>query len=120
MGNAVATNNNAITFNTAPANLEAYFPTYASEDPMTGEVIISPSKVKSYAGEKMTHYVVEGEILNFLFGKPSLGETFFEDPQFFKTEIKNNPMTDEEFIITIPDRKKNHDMDAFKSAWGIE
>ncbi len=60
MANAVATNRNAITFNPAKANLAAYSKTKDVR--------------KSYAGT-MTHYVVEGEILNNKFGNPSMGTT---------------------------------------------
>ena len=60
MANAVATDRNAITFNPAKANLAVYSQTKNAR--------------KSYTGT-MTHYVVEGEILNNKFGNASIGTT---------------------------------------------
>lgn len=60
MAMAVATNNDCITFNPAKANLKVYDGT--------------KNKIDSYTGT-MTHYIVEGEILNHLFGNPSTGTT---------------------------------------------
>ena len=59
MANAVATNRNAITFNLAKANLPVY----------------GLGQAKKAYSATMIHYVVEGEILNSLFGDASIGTT---------------------------------------------
>ncbi|GIO42346.1 hypothetical protein [Paenibacillus apis] len=57
--NAVANNKNAITFNTALVHLYAY------------------GLSKGDYTATMTHYVVEGEILNYIFTAPSIGKTVY-------------------------------------------
>ncbi|MNW39517.1 hypothetical protein D3C74_166070 [compost metagenome] len=57
--NAVANNKNAITFNTALVHLYAY------------------GLSKSGYTATMTHYVVKGEILNYIFTAPSIGKTVY-------------------------------------------
>lgn len=59
IANAVANNKNCITFNTAI--------------PYLGEYGLDQTYYSSW--RTMDHYVVRGEILNYLFGKPSIGKT---------------------------------------------
>ena len=92
MANAVATNRNAITFNPAKANLAVYSETKNTR--------------KSYTGT-MTHYVVEGEILNDKFGNPSMGTTVK-----LPTQVAIEPWT----FAAWGQRTDNHHMWAVKAA----
>ena len=92
MANAVATNRNAITFNPAKANLAIYSETKNAR--------------KSYTGT-MTHYVVEGEILNDKFGNPSMGTTVK-----LPTQVAIEPWT----FAAWGQRTDNHHMWAVKAA----
>ena len=92
MANAVATNRNAITFNPAKANLAVYTETKNAR--------------KSYTGT-MTHYVVEGEILNDKFGNPSMGTTVK-----LPTQVAIEPWT----FAAWGQRTDNHHMWAVKAA----
>lgn len=92
MANAVATNKNAITFNPAKANMAAYSQTRSAR--------------KSYTGS-MTHYIVEGEILNDKFGEPGMGIT-----EKLPTQVPIDPWT----LDAWGQRKANHQMWAVKAA----
>ena len=74
--NALLTDTNAITFNTATPNAGAYFSNYR---------------------KTMTHYVVKGEALNELLGTPIVGKVKYLPEQnlklnYFKRAIENHSM----------------------------
>lgn len=60
IANAVATNRNGITFNPAKPNLSAYSDLFTPE-------YWGSHYIKDYSANT-TNYVVDGEILNYLFG----------------------------------------------------
>ncbi|MNP06257.1 hypothetical protein D3C76_982320 [compost metagenome] len=89
--NAVASNKNAITFNTALVHLYAY------------------DLSKSSYTANMTHYVVKGEILNHIFTAPSIGKTVYL-PQQHKIKWWHNGW------YVNNQRIKNHSMDSVINA----
>jgi len=67
----------------------------------------------------MTHYVVTGEVLSWVFGSSSLGKTVPVNTQYWY----NPTITILWWTITTrlePDRLKNHSMDAFFKAWKLK
>ncbi|WP_432406691.1 RHS repeat domain-containing protein [Wukongibacter sp. M2B1] len=90
--NALATNKNAILFNPATLNPDAY-----------------ELDIPTYTGE-MTTYIVEGEVLNNIFGPVSkpIGDLVYLPTQ----HTVNTPFK----LINVINSVKNHSMDAVKEA----
>ena len=110
MYNAVYTDTNCITFNSAPTS---FTPNGLSAAERT-------YRAKLASGERtMTHYVVSGEVLNWVFGPSSLGKT-----ETVKTQFWFDPtFTILWWTLTSrkePDRLQNHPMGAFFKAWGLK
>ncbi len=95
IANAVATNKNCITFNTAIPNLNAY--SYYFSTNYWGS-----HKIEDYSAN-LTNYVVEDEILNYFLGETSLGivvylssqnqiEEWYPDSYKIKKRIDNHSM----------------------------
>lgn len=91
MANAVATNRKCITFNPAKADLDAY----------------GLKDAKNSYTKTMTHYVVEGEILNNKFGNASIGYT-----EKLRTQVKIDSWT----LDAWGQRTDNRHMWAVKAA----
>jgi len=72
MVNAIATNTNCITFNTLAMSMDFY---------------CTPTEIRAYkeSGAQVTHYVVGGDPLNRIFGKPSVGETILLNSPYSMT-----------------------------------
>jgi len=100
IANAVATDTSAITFNTMSPNLRAYFKRFEICDysEKLAEGIVS-----------MTHYVVRGDILNVIFGEPSIGNM-----HYLPQQNENNP------YVPFFDAILNHLMESVLSAIPIE
>ncbi|MCL2149889.1 MAG: hypothetical protein FWH51_03020 [Dehalococcoidia bacterium] len=104
MCNAIVTGTNCITFNPYPIDVDHY---------CTSEAVTS----YKLSGAKMTHYVVRGEVLNTIFGAPSVGNTFYLKTMYYENvQMKVLPW----WTITWysgPDLGKNHGLDAVR--WGL-
>jgi len=89
---------------------------------MTYEVYKPPTKIDLYTG-LMTHYVIKGEVLNSIFGSPSLGTTVYVDTQFYDIIvcIQYDYMTGDVYPYTFKQINiiENHHMKAFLSAWDL-
>ena len=94
---ATATNNNAITFNAANFDFSNYG-------------LIERNK------SGITNYYINGEVLSSLpfVGKSRYGTNIPVETQYW------NEYNFLGFEVSIPAPIKNHDMDAFKKAWGLE
>ena len=67
----------------------------------------------------MEHYVVKGDVLNRLLGKPVLGKTEYLDTvhwQKIKRTTKNSSLFYESVVDYAPDPLANHHMDAIMLA----
>jgi hypothetical protein len=97
--NAVASNSNAITFNTMSPSIEEY---------------VSKFSIANYRGN-MTHYIVQSDILNNLFGEPSMGTPRYLRAQFFNERQLHRD--GETYRFSTPDSLANHGMVAVLRAF---
>ena len=72
IANAVATKTSSITFNTMVPHLRAYFFRF--------QICDYTAKIED-GTVSMNHYVVTGDILNYIFGTPSIGKVNYLDQQ---------------------------------------
>ena len=109
IANALATNTNCITFNPRNENYSAY-----------------GLNSNNYTGI-MTHYIVDGEILSSLIGKPQIGNVVTVPTQYytmvptliFRRSGIGSRIVGVEYkkTITFDDSVDNHQIAAFLKAW---
>jgi len=117
--NAIATTTNCITFNPAPTDITAYFLLEKQKEYRT----------ELAAGTRtMVHHIVQGEILNSLFGNPVIGtvnpistQFYISVPVFVLVPVPFSSIFIPVIVgvVYVPDPIQNHSMKAIKKAWGL-